>query len=231
MGARRASASGVTGKGYVAQNSVNDMQVMQNQPALPQPRSSISGQAQPQQQVPQPDRTALQQQMVQRRQSRGSVSGTSFGKPSPDQPVAAPQPTVQDRRASKRMSRLSKLSDVSEAESDKSRGPARSLSVADTVAEDDSVQPLPTPGRRMSRRLSVADDFAAESERRRSRRLSLMSTGSTASRMSRTERAKNDWVQGPETGELPRAWADDYKNPVNWSYQTRILNSIVSCTF
>ncbi|KAG8629568.1 hypothetical protein KVT40_003433 [Elsinoe batatas] len=154
------------------------------------------------------------------RNTRGSIGGTSYGKSDFGVPT---QPTMStsDRRASRRISRISKLSDVSEVESERTRSRHMSASVAgDSDAGHGS--------RRMSmRRMSVADNLAADSERRRSRRMSMMSTNSSINRFSMMSRANNDWRQEPEEHEKPKNWEDDHKKPSNWGEQKKNVNTAI----
>ncbi|PNS15322.1 hypothetical protein CAC42_5493 [Sphaceloma murrayae] len=151
------------------------------------------------------------------RSQRGSISGTSYGKSDFGVPMQ-PAPSTSDRRASRRISRISKLSDVSEVESERTR----SRNMSQSVAGDNE-----PGGRRMStRRMSVADDLAADSERRRSRRMSMLSTAST-NRFSVMSRANNDWMQRPEPHEKPKSWEEDLNKPSNWDDQKKAVNTAV----
>lgn len=172
--------------------------------------------------------------------SRGaSITGTSFGKPDFGAPPASTPSTV-ERRASKRISRISKLSDVSEAESITSRGRAMSVSVppgplSATINEDTATElPIPTPGsgsKRMSlsrRMSSVADDLAQDSERRRSRRISMMSTASSARKLSVQSRL-NAWQQTAEPTTKAKTWDEDFRKPSNWNSQSKGINTAICC--
>lgn len=79
-----------------------------------------------------------------------------------------------------------------------------------------------------TRRMSVADDLAAVSENRRSRRMSMLSTTST-NRFSVMSRANNDWMQRPEPTEKPKSWEDDLKKPSNWDDQKKAVNTAICC--
>jgi len=152
------------------------------------------------------------------RKSRGSISGTAYGKTDFGVPTV-PAATSNDRRASRRISRISKLSDVSEVESEKTR--SRQMSAS--IASDDR------KNHRMSRRMSVADNLGEESERRRSRRVSLASVSSSMNRFSMMSRANIDWQQRAEPAEPPKTWDEDRKKASNWELQKKMLNTGLAC--
>lgn len=160
------------------------------------------------------------------RNNRGSISGTSYGKSDFGVQITPAQSSggdrrqsLNDKRMSRRISRISKLSDVSEVESQRTTSRAMSMSNA---SED---------FRRMSRRMSVADHLADDAERRRSRRVSMMSvqsaTGGRISLMTRTLA----WQQNPDTLQKNVPWDDDLKKPCNWDTQKKVINTAVCCEY
>ncbi|KAF2149219.1 MFS general substrate transporter [Myriangium duriaei CBS 260.36] len=173
------------------------------------------------------DRPAPRQHTLnQNKANRGSISGTSYGKSDFGvqlQPGGSGssdrRQSNSDRRQSRRISRISKLSDVSEVESERTR--SRHMSNLD----DDM------PGnRRMSRRISVADHLVEQDQRRMSRKMSMMSTansilnGTKVSMMNRTL----EWQQNPETLQKEVPWSENLQKPSNWIQQKKKLNTAVA---
>lgn len=157
------------------------------------------------------------------RKSRGSISGTAYGKTDFGVPTV-PAATSNDRRTSRatnRISRISKLSDVSEVESEKTR--SRQMSASMEPGDHKNRQS------RISRRMSVADNLGEESERRRSRRVSLASVSSSVNRFSMMSRANIDWQQRAEPAEPPKTWDEDRKKASNWELQKKMLNTGLAC--
>lgn len=171
--------------------------------------------------------TPQQGRNTNRNSNRGSISGTAFGKSDFGVQLPAGLPKAssssdRDRRASKRISRISKLSDVSEVESER----ARSRIMSGMPDDDGDFR-----NRRMSRKMSVADQLVEVDQRRMSRKMSMMSAqnlvvfGTKTSFMNRTL----EWQQNPETLQKDVAWDDDLKKASNWTQQKKKLNTAVCC--
>ena len=152
--------------------------------------------------------------------NRLSMSGTSHGKS--DFGVPLTLNTNLERRVSKRHSRISKLSDVSEADSNRTH--SRALSMLTTDSDRAS--------HRYSRKLSLTDQLVAEADQKRmSRRSSTgansIVNGNRTSLMNRTL----EWQQNPETLQKNAPWDDDLKKASNWNSQKKLVNTIMSCEY